>query len=199
MFFKGIIMKIASKTRIIFASALVLIFGLFVSCGTTDSASTAETAPAPAPAAQEEAAAGAEYAFNASNLKAGDFADGTKIGDNDYFTLNVPDPTKPINVDGNNKNVNGVSYTQRLKLGGETNTLSFTMASAGTVNIVCQSSSGSADRKLLFLSNDAQVATASALGASPLYTTIELPAGTYTLQSSGGGGTNIYFLEVIEK
>ncbi|MDR1747743.1 MAG: hypothetical protein LBR47_01640 [Spirochaetaceae bacterium] len=187
-------MKIATKTKIVIAGALALTLSLFVSCATTDSASKTDAAPSAA-----EGTAGTRYTLNASNLAAGDFADGTKVGDNNYFTLNVPNSAESkLSVDGNNKTVKGVSYTQRLKLGGVVNTLSFTMASAGTVNIVCQSSSGSADRKLLFLSGGNEVTSVPSPGSAPAYSTVELPAGAYTLQSVDGG-TNIYFIEVLEK
>lgn len=191
-------MKILTKTVI--AGTLALTLGLFVSCASTDSASTAEATPAETEAVAENDVPATVYILNASNLTAGEFADGAKVGDADYFTLNIPNAGEsPLTIDQNNKSANDMRFNQRLKLGGTANSLSFTMASAGTVNIACMSSSSSSDRNLLFLQDGNEVTSVKSPGKYLAYSTVDLAAGTYTLQSTGGGGTNIYYIEVIEK
>lgn len=190
-------MKIGIKTVV--AGALALTFGLFVSCASSGAAAPQTEAAAPEAAVSSAGGAGTTYTLNVSDAAAGTFTDGAKVGPADYFTLNVPDPETPVIIEGNSKSAEGMRFSQRLKLGGQVNTVSFTMASAGTVNIACMSSSASADRNLLFLQDGNEVTSVRSPGAFLAYSTVELAAGTYNLQSTGGGGTNIYFIEVIEK
>jgi len=120
----------------------------------------------------------------------------TVSGSIKYFTVNGT-PT----VDENNKTVDGVSYTMRLKLGGSTYSVSFTMAKGGTIKVVCQSSSSFAERNLgLYLGSDLMNAVYlfSAPGSAPASNTAAVTAGgLYTLKSPASG-VNIYYIEVNE-
>ncbi len=174
------------------AVSVVLAGCLFVSCATTGTA--AESAAEP----EVTAAAAAVYVLNASELDLNaDIAGGTKAGTDGFFTLNVPNPAESkLVVDANNKTVEGTAYSRRLKLGGMLNTVTFTVPLTASVAVVCCSSSNSAVRSLEFKTGDGTAVAEVPAPGSPVRSTVELAPGTYSLQAAGGGGVNVYEVEV---
>lgn len=142
---------------------------------------------------------GSKFTLNVSDLEIGTLENGTTVGttvsgSTRYFTI-VGTPV----VDANTKTVDGVTYTKRLKLGGTSNAVSFTMAKSGTVKVICISSSSSENRILNLLDESSNVVgTFSAPGTPATATTVTVAAsGTYTLRSAASG-INIYYIEVNE-
>ena len=110
-------------------------------------------------------------------------------------------------VDGNNKELNGKSFTQRIKLGGagsaEKRSIKITTSGAATITVYALSSSGSKNRPLVLGDESfAQLVTdqiaegkpADGSALSTLTYTIS-DAGTYYLYSADGG-INIYYIAI---
>jgi len=142
---------------------------------------------------------GSKFTLNVSDLEIGTLENGTTVGTTvsgttKYFTI-VGTPV----VDANTKVVDGVTYTKRLKLGGTSNAVSFTMSKAGTVKVICISSSSSENRTLNLLDSSSNVvATFSAPGTPATATTVTVTESeAYTLRSAANG-INIYYIEVNE-
>ena len=102
-------------------------------------------------------------------------------------------------IDGNNKTVDDVKYTQRLKTGGtgsaDARTLSFDVPGNCTITVIACSSNSSSDRTLNYAAGtfDAVFTTSIAPAGAPVKTSVsyEGPATTLYL-SSASGGINFY-------
>ena len=131
--------------------------------------------------------------FIASTLNGGNY-DSLTYGN---FTFTITEEGKQFTVDSNSKTLNGVSYTSRFKTGGN-GTVTFNVEAAGTITIVCMSSSTSADRTAM-LTNDATgelVGEAFTIKGDSLYEfNFEVAAGSYTFATESGG-VNIYALYI---
>ena len=110
-----------------------------------------------------------------------------------------------VAIDSNDKTVDDVKYTQRLKLGGTGSTdsriLKFDVTGACTIKIILQSSSSGADRTLLICKDtwdkENPLATMSAPGAAPASETYKYTgeAGTIIIGSQSSG-INLYAIYV---
>ena len=108
-----------------------------------------------------------------------------------------------VTIDSNNKTVDGVKYTQRIKLNGtgkaEYRNLSFKVPGSCKVEVVLMSASSSADRTLNIATGEFSnvVATMSALGASATKATFEYKGDATTIYLySAKDGINIYAIYV---
>ena len=113
---------------------------------------------------------------------------------------------KALDVDANNKSLDDVDYTHRLKFGGTgafdeeglplNRVVAFEVDGDVTITILCMSSSGSDDRVLNVSAGtkDNKIGAIDALGASLTATTVDYTGGEATtiLLSSESGGVNIY-------
>ncbi len=140
---------------------------------------------------------GTDAVLNASDLTAGDITEKTAVG---AFTINATSGKK-VTIDGNKKEIDDFSFTQRIKLGGtgtvEYRNIEYTATDAATLTVYAMSGSGSADRALVLANAEGTVvATNTALGASISKLTYEIPsAGTYYLYSTDSG-INVYYVSV---
>lgn len=110
-----------------------------------------------------------------------------------------------VAIDSNDKTVDDIKYTQRLKLGGTGSTdsriLKFDVTGACTIKIILQSSSSGADRTLLICKDtwdkENPLATMSAPGAAPASETYKYTgeAGTIIIGSQSSG-INLYAIYV---
>ncbi|GAO31616.1 DUF6383 domain-containing protein [Geofilum rubicundum] len=118
-----------------------------------------------------------------------------------------------VTVDANNKSLDGVDYTHRLKLGGSGNfdegglpvsrVLAFDVTGNVSITIMCMSSSGSADRLLNVAAGGSAeenlLGAADALGASLTATTFQYTGDATTIYLwSPSSGVNIYNIVVEE-
>ncbi|MBN1925481.1 MAG: hypothetical protein JW798_06585, partial [Prolixibacteraceae bacterium] len=113
-----------------------------------------------------------------------------------------------VTVDGNNKSVNGMDFTSRLKLGGSgtitdgapvSRVLAFDVTGPVTVAVACMSSSSSSDRVLDMMSSASGEVLYSytALGASISYEEYSYTGGAATLYLlSPSNGVNVYYIKV---
>ena len=149
----------------------------------------------PAPAEDPD-----NFALNVGeDLDAGDYTENyTKNG----FTL-VATSSGKLTVDGNNKSVDGVSYSKRLKTGGGGSTtersVMFTTKGAAQLYLAAMASSSGATRLVSVVSvDDAAQTTVDSfeMGGSALASkTVEIKsAGTYYIWADGG--LNIYAIKV---
>jgi hypothetical protein len=119
---------------------------------------------------------------------------------------------KEVVIDDNNKTVDGISYTYRLKLGGSgdftdattpfARVLAFNIDGPKEISIVLQSSSGSSDRLLNVAvdSEDNVIEQLDAFGATPTKQTISYTgSGAATIYLfSPSSGVNLYHIIVGE-
>ncbi len=156
-----------------------------------------------------EGAAAAEKVteINAGDLEQATFTSDTDIsGDGTVVITATAD--KSVAIDGNKKTYNGITFTQRIKLGGTGSaterSIKITTEGAATITVYALSSSGSEDRNLnlydgnfTVMVND-QVAQGKPVDAdlSELTYTVDA-AGTYYL-ASADGGINVYYIKIVE-
>lgn len=139
--------------------------------------------------------------FNASEMELGTYSTETPVGD---FIVNATD-AKTVAVDEQDRTGGGMTFTQRLKLGGagsaDYRSVEFTTSDEATVDIYALSSSSSADRALaLYTESGTEIARAPAYGEPtdiPVATLGVPEAGTYYV-ASPSSGVNIFYLEVTE-
>ena len=133
--------------------------------------------------------------WNFSNWNAQTFTKGTEVT---IEGLTVNPSGKDIVIDANNKTVDGVKYTQRLKFGGKGSpteqNIYFTASGAGTLKVIVTSSSGSEDRQMGVALNGEQIATAAAKGGVVEAVTFNI-ASAGTVAVYGLGGVNLYLVE----
>lgn len=113
--------------------------------------------------------------------------------------------TGNVSVDANNKTLDDVKYTHRLKLGGAgsfdeagiptSRVLSFDVQGSGTITILSMSSTGSEDRSLAIAagSKDNVIEIVTALGATLESKSVEYTGDATTIYIySTKGGINLY-------
>lgn len=147
--------------------------------------------------------------WNASdaNFAANSYAATTTI---DGLTL-VPASDKPIVIDTNNKNIDGYSFTKRIKLGGAGvfeaegneflpigNYLSFdVITGTTTVTIYGMSASSSEERSLVASNGVEQIGIFTTGGAAIAKSEINYTGDATTIYLySAKSGFNVYFIEV---
>ena len=137
--------------------------------------------------------------YNFSDFARQDYTENTKVGD---LTIYATASAK-VTIDGSNKTIDGVAYTQRLKFGGTANiktparVIGFPVDGACTI-VVAATSSGSDERKVNVYD-----------AAGTVIETIDAPSGTINVASvaytgeageifigSANSGANIYFVRV---
>lgn len=133
--------------------------------------------------------------WNFSTWEAKTFAKGS-TETIDGLTVNPSE--KDIVIDGNNKTVDGVKYTQRLKFGGSgsptTQNISFDVSGAGTLKVIVTSSSGSEDRKFGVALEGTEIAEKDAKGGAVEAVTVNI-TGAGKVAIYGKGGVNLYLVE----
>lgn len=109
-----------------------------------------------------------------------------------------------VTIDGNNKTVDGVKYTQRLKTGGagsaEGRTLSFNVTGKCTINVIACSSNSSDERTLNISAGEfANIyTTATVPTGNPVVVPIEYNGEATTIYlASASGGINFYAISVV--
>ena len=112
--------------------------------------------------------------------------------------LTINPSSKDIVIDSNNKTVDGVKYTKRLKFGGKGSAtdqnVSFTASGAGTLKIVLTSASGSEDRKLGVALDGTELGQLDAIGGTATASTINI-TGAGKVSIYGLGGVNLYCID----
>lgn len=140
--------------------------------------------------------------LNVSNLTTGTF---TETFSHNGFQI-MATAEKNIVVDANSKTVDGVTYTQRLKLGGSGNadsrSICFTTSGAATVSVVAISANSTMTRTLAVAqldgSNLTEIGTADYDGTSAKTAVFTVSqAGTYYVYSKSSG-INLYDIKVVE-
>lgn len=126
--------------------------------------------------------------WNFSEWEVGTYEDTTKDG----LTLNGK-----WTVDGNNKTVDDIAYTQRIKSGG-TRTASFEVKGACTLEFVCCSSSGSEARSFTVSAGEAALKTCDAVAGAPVAQKVDYTGGAATITIETAGGVNFYAIYVKE-
>lgn len=117
------------------------------------------------------------------------------------LTINATS-SKKISIDENEKTIEGVKYTKRLKFGGKGSaterSVSFTVDNPGELKVIPASASSSTDRELAIALNGEKVATVVAKGKPDAVETVKISAkGTIALYSDEAGACNIYYIEFI--
>lgn len=118
---------------------------------------------------------------------------------------------KSVDIDANNKSIDGMDFTHRLKLGGSgefvegvptSRILAFNVAGNTTITIAGMSSSSSADRTLTIAAGtmDNVIGTFPALGAAIGKQDFEYVGGVTTIYVfSPSSGVNIYYMKATDK
>lgn len=106
---------------------------------------------------------------------------------------------KKITIDANEKTVDEVLYTKRLKFGGAgdatTRNIGFTASGAGTLKVILTSASSSDDRTLGVSLGETEIGTATAKGGVVEAATVDITgAGEVTIYSKQSG-INLYLVE----
>lgn len=106
---------------------------------------------------------------------------------------------KKIAIDANEKTVDEVLYTKRLKFGGAgdatTRNIGFTASGAGTLKVIVTSASSGEDRTLGVSLDGTEIGTAAAKGGVVEAATIDITgAGEVTIYSKASG-INLYLVE----
>lgn len=147
-------------------------------------------------------AAADQHVLNASEMELGVYDAPTQVG---LFTVTATGD-RTVEVDANNKSGGGMTFTQRLKLGGagtaDYRSVQFTTYGEAVVTAYALSSSSSADRALaLYTSDGTEIDSTPAYGDPgeeiPAGTLVVPAAGTYYI-ASPSSGVNIYHLELTE-
>ncbi len=140
--------------------------------------------------------------YNFSEFPAGDYAEETKVGD---MTIYASESAK-ISIDGSNKTIEDVAYTQRLKFGGTASmkngvpsrVIGFPVDGDCTIVVAATSSSGSEERTVNVYNAAGTVLQAIAAPAG----SINVASVEYTGEAgeifigSAKSGSNIYFVRV---
>ena len=121
----------------------------------------------------------------------------------DGLTLVATSEAK-LDIDANNKKVDGVQYTHRLKLNGtgkaESRNVNFDVDGPAKIEVVLMSASSSADRTLNIYAGSYEgtlIGTMEALGASAQKLTINYTGGATTIfMGSADSGINLYYISV---
>jgi hypothetical protein len=112
--------------------------------------------------------------------------------------LTINPSSKDIVIDANNKTVDDVKYTKRLKFGGKGSATDqnvyFTASGAGTLKIILTSASGSEDRKLGVALDGTELGQLDAIGGTATAATINI-TGAGKVAIYGLGGVNLYCIE----
>ncbi|MGF7139260.1 T9SS type A sorting domain-containing protein [Roseimarinus sediminis] len=114
---------------------------------------------------------------------------------------------KSVTVDANNKSIDGMDFTSRLKLGGSgsldgstpvARVVGFEVSGNATITIAAMSSSSSSDRELVILSAEGDtIDIFPALGESISLQSYEYTGGATSINLfSKSSGINIYYLKV---
>ncbi len=139
------------------------------------------------------------YNLNVSDLTAGTISAETNNVGNTIYSL-IADSTNTLVIDSASVTVDGVDYSLRLKTGGSGSTtkraIKFTVAEAGTLEVVLMSGNTSNVRELVVSDGSNEVGRLTA-GATATKEVITLEAGTYYLYS-GNSGINIYAINFTE-
>ena len=147
-------------------------------------------------------ASGAEDdALNASQMELGTYTADAAVG---RFVVKANE-SQVVEVDEQNRTGGGMSFTQRLKLGGAGNaegrSVQFTTQGEATLAAYALSASASADRALaLYTLDGTEISRVPAYGAPtdiPVATFTVPEAGTYYV-ASPSSGVNIFYLELAE-
>jgi len=157
---------------------------------------------------------GSEYAnswnFSETGWTAGDITTNTTING---LTLTSNGSDSKWTIDGSNKSVEGVSYSQRLKSGGtggfseageEKRTMKFDVTGDCTIYIDCCSASSSDERSINIYtkpytkeSTDADIAkTVPAVAGNPVRQTFDYTGSATTITIQPAGGSNFYGIYV---
>lgn len=134
------------------------------------------------------------YELNASLLTIGDITANTIF--EDFFTVNA-NSEKKVTIDANNKELDGISFTQRMKFNGngssEYRNITFTIKGTAKVVIYSMSSSSSAtDRTVNVCDASGNVVFSKVVPTSALEKQeVELEAGTYYITCLNGA-INVY-------
>lgn len=126
--------------------------------------------------------------WNFSEWEVGTYEDTTKDG----LTLNGK-----WTVDGNNKTVDDIAYTQRLKSGG-TRTASFEVKGACTLEFVCCSSSSGEARSFTVAAGETVLKTCDAVAGAPVAQKVDYTGGAAVITIETAGGVNFYAIYVKE-
>ena len=145
-----------------------------------------------------ESSQGKKLILNANDaatgkLKSSKVVDGFKI---------VATSSKTVTVDKNSKEYKGISFTKRIKLGGEGSTdarsIAFKTAGESKVKIYAISSNTDEKRKIKIIDKNGNdvTSTSTVSGSSIKYVSFTIDeAGEYFIVSESGG-VNIYYVEV---
>ena len=116
---------------------------------------------------------------------------------------------KSVDIDANNKSIEGMSFTHRLKLGGSgefvegvptSRILAFNVTGNTTITVAGMSSSSSADRTLTIAAGSKEniIGSFPALGATIGKQNFEYTGGTTTIYVfSPSSGVNIYYMKAV--
>jgi hypothetical protein len=124
-------------------------------------------------------------------------AGGELVEDSGVYT------TSSLAIDSNNKSLNGLSFTQRLKLNGtgaiNKNSLKFVVTGPATITVYAITSSSSALDRTLSLYDSTYTTALSTTGGIPNavteYSFEVSEAGTYYL--GGSAAINLYYITVV--
>ena len=104
-----------------------------------------------------------------------------------------------ITIDENNKTVDDVTYTKRLKFGGggdaTSRNISFNAAEAGTLKVILTSASSAEDREIGVSLDGTEIGTLSAKGGVVEAATISIPAAGTVAIYGKQSGCNLYLVE----
>ena len=143
-----------------------------------------------------------KHIFNASELTIGDITEDAVVAE--YFKLHATSGKK-LTVDANNKSIDGLTLTQRLKFGGASGAfgteryIEFTAAENAKIKVYAiSSSSGDSTRRLaLFNENGVMLQAHAVDGAAIACYTYEVVAGKYFF-GCPDNAVNVYYIEVEE-
>ena len=132
--------------------------------------------------------------WNFSDFEVGEYYDVVTING---LTIN---PNRgSITIDENNKTVDDVTYTKRLKFGGggdaTSRNISFNAAEAGTLKVILTSASSAEDREIGVSLNGTEIGTIPARGGVVETATISIPAAGTVAIYSKQSGCNLYLVE----
>lgn len=146
----------------------------------------------------ESTTAGVDYVYNISNASVGEVLSVTNF--NGFEVNPATDTGSAVTIEKNSKSYNGVSYTNRLKLGGtgslNSRSVKFTTTGEAIFTVIGVSSSSTATRVGNVWNENGEVVATAEIGTSIGAYKFAIPgAGTYTF-GSAASGINIYELKV---
>ena len=145
------------------------------------------------------------YTFNATDLEAKEYTADFVAGTSDYFTLHCTSGKK-YTIDGNNKSLDGMDFTKRLKFNGASGEFSserfieFEVQGTAHVKVYALSSSSSDNTRkvVLYDSIGTNVGESTVDGKTFAAYEFDLTAaGTYFIGCEVNG-INIYYIEVVD-